>query len=114
PLARRPDEEEIARVDRHTEMLDASAHRLDRRRNDVAAIRNRGGTKDNDELRARGEHLLDCGGKRALLVRHAALCNNPRAGRSKALLRYPQRLVDDLRRKPEEQGRDHSDLADAI
>ena len=95
-------------------MLDAATDRFDRRRDDVAAVRDRRGAEYKDELGARIERFAERRGERALLVRHATLRDNFGACRRKTLLRDLEGLVDDLRRKARKQRRYNSDLADAV
>src|SRR5262249_50506853 len=67
------DQEEIAGIDRHAEMLDGAANARYRSRDHVAAIGNGGSAEHDDEFRAKREQLVDGGRQRLLLVRHAAL-----------------------------------------
>ena len=113
-LAGRADHQEIARIDRHAEMLDAAADRLQRRRNDVAAVGNRRGAEDDRELGAAGEHLLERARQRGALVRHAAFGNDGGTGRRQPFVGDLQRLLDHLGREPREHGGNDTDLADAV
>ncbi len=114
-MARAPSrQKQIAGIDRHAEMLDAAADRLDRRRNDIAPVGDRRGAEDDDELGACFEHFVDRLGERALLVRHPALGDDPGAGRRETLLRDLQGLVHHLVGEARQQRRDHADLANAI
>src|SRR5262249_24577027 len=53
------DEQEIAGIDRHAEMLDAPADRRDRGGDHVAPVGDGGRPGHDDELRALPEHVLD-------------------------------------------------------
>ena len=63
--ARLPDQHQIAGIDRHAEMLDASADRFDRRRDHVAAVGDGGGAEHHDQFGAFFQHLIDRLGDRA-------------------------------------------------
>ena len=112
--ARLPDQHQIAGIDRHAEMLDLAADRLDRRRDHVAAVGDGGSAEHHDQLGAFLEHLIDRLGDRALLVRHAALGDDAGAGRRQPRLRHPQGLLDHLGGKARQQRRHHADLLDLV
>ena len=105
------DQHQVAGIDRHAEMLDLAAHRLDRRRDHVAAVGDRGGAEHDDQLGAGLEHLVDGALERGRLVRHAALGDDLGAGRRQPRLGDLQRLLDHLGRKPRQQRRDDAELA---
>ena len=95
-------------------MLDPPADRLDRGRNHVAPVGDRGGAEHDDEFGARLEHLVERLGERALLMRHAPLRDDGGArGRERALGDL-QGLLDHLGRQAPAAGRDDADLAHAI
>ena len=114
--ARSADQQQIAGIDRHAEMLDAAADRLERRRDDVAAVGNRGGAEH--DRRARRPRLstsrMSARASGGSLVRHAALGDDAGTGRRKPLGGDLQRLLDHLGREPGQHGRDDADLADAV
>ena len=85
-VARGSDEQKIAGIDRHAEMLDAPADRRDRGGDDVASVGNGGRPKHDDELGALPQHLLDRGCERALLMRHATLRDDAGARGCQAFL----------------------------
>ena len=60
------EQQQIARIDRHAEMLDPSADRLDRGRDDIAPVGDGGRAEHDDELGAFAQHLLDRLRERAL------------------------------------------------
>ena len=100
------DQEQVAGIDRHAEMLDGAADARDRRRDHVAPVGDRGGAEHDHELRAETEQFLDRSLERRLVMRHAALGHDGGAGRRQPLRRYPQGLFHHLRRQPRQQGRD--------
>ena len=53
------DQQQIAGIDRHAEMLDPAADCFERRRNDVAPVGDRGGAEHDDEFGALLEHLVE-------------------------------------------------------
>ena len=67
------DHQQIAGIDRHAEMLDAAADGFERRRDDVAAVGDRGGAEHDGQLGAGLEHLVERARERGALVRHAPL-----------------------------------------
>ena len=88
--ARRADQQQIAGIDRHAEMLDLAACRFDRRRNDVAAVGDRRGAEHDHQLGAALAAPRRCAlGERVLLVRHAPLGDDAGAGRRQPLARSP-------------------------
>ena len=89
--ARCGNQQEIAGINRHAEMLDASADRLDRGRDHVAPVGDRGGAEHDDQLGALAEHLLDGARQRALLVRHAPLGHDAGARRAPSVPPSPSR-----------------------
>ena len=109
------DQQQIAGIDRHAEMLDAPADGLDRRRDHVAPVGDRGGAEHDDELGA-----LAAAPRRSPWRARACSCGTRRsamiagAGRRQPLLRHLQGLVDHLAGEPRQHGRDHADLADAV
>ena len=66
------DQQQIAGIDRHAEMLDLAADLFERRRNHVAPVGDRGCSEHDHQFGAEPEQFLDRRGKRRLLVRHAA------------------------------------------
>ena len=95
---RRPDQQQIARIDRHAEMLDAAANRLQRRGDHVAPVGDRRSAEDDDELGALLEHLAERAGERRTLVRYAPLGDDRGIGGRQPLGGDFQRLLDDLGR----------------
>ena len=95
-------------------MLDPAADRLDRGRNDIASVSDGGGTEHNDELGTGAKQFVDRCGKSVLLVGNAALPDNVRTRRRQALLRHFECLLNDLGGKAGQQGRDHTNLSDAV
>jgi hypothetical protein len=80
--ARAPsDQHQIAGIDRHAEMHDLAAGRLDRRRDHVAPVGDGRSAEHDHQLGAGFEHLVDGARERSLFVRHAALGNDAGAGR---------------------------------
>ena len=108
------DEQKIAGIDRHAEMLDAAADRFKRRRDHVAPVGDGGGAEHHDELGALLEHVADGGRQRFLLVRDAALGDDAGVGGCKPLGGDLERLVDHFGREAGQHGRDDADLAHAI
>ena len=99
PAARVADQQQIAGIDRHAEMLDAPADRLDRGRDHVAPVGDGRGAEHDDQLGALVEHLLDRLRERALLVRHAALGDDRGARPARAARAVTRkRLLDHLGR----------------
>ena len=78
----RTDEEQIARIDRHAEMLDGSARLFDRGGDDVAPVGNGRRAEDDDKLGLAGRLIGDRSRQRPRLVRHPA--PPPRRGRPPA------------------------------
>ena len=111
---RRADQKQIAGIDRHAEMLDAAADRLERRGDHVAPVGDGGGAEDDDHLGALPEHILERARERLRLVRHAPFGNDRGAGRRKPLGGDLERLVDHLRGQPGQHGGNDADLAHAI
>ena len=112
--ARGGDQEQIAGIDRHAEMLDATADRLDRGRNHVAPVGDCRSAEHDHQLGALPQHLVDRLGKRALLVRDAPLGDDGGAGGGEALLGDLQGLLDHLARKARQQRGYDPDLANAV
>ena len=111
---RLPDQHQIAGIDRHAEMLDAAADRLDRGRDHVAPVGDGGRAEHDDEFGAFLQHLVDRLGERALLVRHPRSATILAPAGARRALGDPQRLLDHLGGEPRQQGRHHADLADAV
>ena len=95
-------------------MRDGPPDAGDGRRDHVAAVGDRRGAEHDDELGAKAEQVLDGSGQRGLLMRHAALGDDGRARRRQTLSGDPQRLVDDLRSQPGQDGRHDADALDDI
>ncbi len=114
PAAGLRDQQQIAGIDRHAEMLDAAADRLDRRRDHIAPVGDGRSSKDEDELGAGLQHIINGTGECLLVVGDALLGNDRGAGGRQALGSDPQCLVDDLVGKAGQQRRHHADLANPI
>ena len=114
PAAGIRQEQQVAGIDRHAEMLDAPADRLNRGRDHVATVGDRGRAEHDHEFGALAQHLFDRLRQRGLLMRHAALGDDGGAGRREALLGDLEGLFDDLAGEPGKERRDHADLADAV
>ena len=74
--AERTDEEQVARIDRHAEMLDAAAGRFDGGRDHVAPVGDRRGAEDDDQFGLAGRLIGDRPRQRSGLVRHPRLCRD--------------------------------------
>ena len=108
------DQQQIAGIDRHAEMLDRAADLGDRGRDHVAPVGDRGRAEHDHQFGAEAEQFLDRFRQSGLVVRHAALGDDAGAGRRQPLRRHAQGLVDHLWRKPRQQRRDHADLLDDV
>ena len=74
------EEQQIAGIDRHAEMLDPAADRLDRGWNDVAPVGDRRGAEDDDHVGAIVAGGLQRRRQGARLVRHAPIGDDARSG----------------------------------
>ena len=108
------DHHQVAGIDRHAEMLDHAADILQRRRDHVAAVGDRGSAEHHHQFRTGFEHLVDRLGERRALMRHAPLGDDRGAGGRQPVGGDLQRLVDHFGGEPRQQRRDHADLANAI
>jgi len=108
------DQEQIAGIDRHAEMLDNTADVFKRRRNHVAPVGDRGGAEYDHEFGAEIEYLLDRGGQRGFFMRHPALGNDRGGGGRQPLGGDAQCLFHHLRRQPRQQGRNDADPLDPV
>ena len=108
------DQHQVAGIDRHAEVLDPPADRFHRGGNHVAPVGNRRRAEHHNKLRASVENLVQRLRQRSLIVRHAALGDDARSGRSQPLLGDFQSLVNDLGRKPRQHRGDHTDLFDLV
>src|SRR5439155_228780 len=112
--ARLRDQQEIAGINRHAEMLDAPADRLNCGGDHIAPVGDGRGSEHDDEFSARAEHLLHGARERALLVWYAPFGDDRGRGWRQAFLRHFQGLVDHLAGESRQHGRNHTDLANAI
>ena len=111
PAVRIRDQHQIARIDRHAEMLDAPADRFDRRGDHVARSAIADAPNTTTSLGAGLEHLVERLRERLGLVRHALLGDDRRAGGRETLRGDPQGLLDHLVGEARQHGRDDADLA---
>ncbi len=109
-----PDQHQVAGIDRHAEMLDLAAHRLDRGRNNIAAVGDGGGAEHHHQLGALLQHFVDGLGHSALLMGHAALGDDDSAGRRQPNLGDAKRLLDHLGGEPRQQGRNDAYFLDLV
>ena len=93
------EQQQIAGIDRHAEMLDRAAGRHDARRDDVAAIDDRRGAGDQQEIAILGLQLAECGGDGVGVVRAAALADQG-CRATEPLPVVSDRLVEDLVLEP--------------
>ncbi len=78
------DHQEIAGIDRHAEMLDAAADRLQRSRDHIATVGDRRRAEHDHELGTGLEHLVERARQRRAFMRHAPLGDDRGAGRRQA------------------------------
>ena len=114
PAARRCHQHEIAGIDRHAEMLDGAADRLDGRRNDVAPVRDRGSAEHDHQFHTARQHRIERSGERRGLVRDAAFRDDLGTGRREPVLRDPEGLFDHLVGEARQHRRDDADMADPV
>ena len=81
-------------------MFDLAPDSFDCRGNHVAAIGDGRSAKHDHQFGAGIKHLIDRARERSLIMRHAPLGKNGRAGRRNARCRDLERLLNDLGRKP--------------
>ena len=104
------EDEEIAGIDRHAEMDDLAASRLDPRRNDVARIDSGGSAENDEQIDAPLLQIAERGADGLGRVGYSDLSGERRAGGREAFLEEPPGLVED-RRLQRRQGRgDEPDL----
>ena len=107
-------QQQIAGVDRHAEMLDGTADPRNRGRDHVAAIGDGRRSEHDNEFGAKAKQLLDRGSECGLLMRHPALGDDRSTSGREPLGGDAQRLVDHLWRKSRQQCRDDADLANRV
>ena len=91
-----PKEEQVARINRHAEMLDRSAGGSDPRRQHVVAIGDRRGARDQEHVAACGHGRAGGGGHGVGLVSTAGLADEVAADRGDAVAGDPHRLLQHL------------------
>ena len=105
------EQQHVAGIDRHPEMVDRAARRLDSRRDHVAPVDNDRGAVHQNEVgarrRCRGNARRQIGGR----VIAALLGGKRGTKRGKPLLRYLARLVEDAFLQPRQPGLDQRDPA---
>ncbi len=108
--AERPEKQQVARIDRHAEMIDRAARRFDRGRDDVAPVRDRRCPEDDQQILRWNEldAALEPGHP---FVRDLDVGRDDRPGRDEAIGENAQRLGDDARLEARQDGRDDADAA---
>ena len=108
------DHQQIAGIDRHAEMLDLAADRLQRGRDHIAPVGDRRSAEHDGEFGAFLEHFIERARQRRAFVRHAPLGDDRRAGGRQPLGSDLDVLFDNLGRKSRQHRRHHANLADAM